>query len=35
MTKKLIAELERETPGVENSIFNSIHKVDINTFPKV
>ena len=33
MTKKLIAELERETPGVENSIFNSIHKVCIETFP--
>ena len=31
--KKLLAELKKTNPNIENSIFNSIHHVHIDTFP--
>ena len=31
--KTLIRRLRRDNPGIENSIFNSIHSVNIETFP--
>lgn len=32
-TKKLIKELKKSNPNIEKSIFNSIHAVNIETFP--
>lgn len=31
--KTLIRRLRRDNPGIENSIFNSVHSVNIETFP--
>ena len=31
--KQLIKQLRKENPDIEKSIFNSIHKVNIETFP--
>lgn len=31
--KRLIAALKAENPNVENSLFHSLHKVNVNTFP--
>ena len=30
--KTLIRRLRRDNPGIENSIFNSVHSVNIETF---
>lgn len=31
--KRLIAQLKKDDPNVENSLFHSLHKVNANTFP--
>ena len=33
VVKELLARLESEEPGIENSVFNSIHAVCLDTFP--